>query len=89
MAHKCHATGCTENVKPAMWGCRRHWFMVPKRIRDRVWSTYRAGQEDDWKPSRSYLLAARAAVVSVAEKEGVEPDTRLYDSFLSDRGEEG
>lgn len=83
MPHTCHATACTKNVPPEMWGCRRHWFMVPKQIRDRIWQHYRAGQEDDWEPSREYLEAAREAVVAVALKEGVEPDTSVYDVFLS------
>lgn len=56
--------------------------MVPKAIRDRIWRHYREGQEDDWKPSREYLTAARDAVIAVAEKEGLEPDTRVYDRFL-------
>lgn len=87
MSHTCHATGCEKLVPPSMWGCRRHWFMVPKALRDRIWATYRAGQEDDWKPSRRYLEAAKAAVVAVAQKEGVKPDTRVYDAFLSEETE--
>jgi hypothetical protein len=55
---------------------------VPKPLRDRVWATYRPGQEDDWQPSEAYLEAARAAVVAVAEQEGLPPDTTLYDMFL-------
>lgn len=31
MAHTCHATNCTTPVPPTMWGCRKHWFMVPNR----------------------------------------------------------
>lgn len=57
--------------------------MVPKPIRDQIWATYRPGQCDDWNPNREYLLAARNAVVAVAKKEGIEPDTTLYDTFLS------
>ena len=83
MAHTCHATGCKTNVPPAMWGCRKHWFMVPKELRDRIWATYRPGQEEDWEPSREYLLAAKEAVVAVANKEGRTPDTDLYDCFLA------
>lgn len=82
MSHTCHATGCVARVPPQMWGCKRHWFMVPKGIRDRIWATYRSGQCDDQSPSREYLLAAREAVVAVAEREGREPDTLLYDRFL-------
>jgi len=65
-----------------MWGCKRHWFMVPKPIRDRIWRHYRPGQERDWKPSRAYLEAAKEAVVAVAQREGKAPDTRVYDAFL-------
>lgn len=80
--HICHATNCTTLVPPEMWGCRKHWYMVPKPIRDRIWATYRSGQCDDMNPSDSYCLAARDAVIVVASKEGLTPDTRLYDAFL-------
>jgi len=82
MAHTCHATGCEAKVPPEMWGCRRHWFMVPKLIRDRIWATYRRGQCDDMNPSKEYCLAARDAVIAVAQREGVVPDTAIYDLFL-------
>ena len=82
MSHRCHATGCTAAVPPEMWGCRRHWFMVPKGIRDRIWRHYRAGQERDWTPSPEYLEAAREAVIAVANREGRTPDTDVYDLFL-------
>ena len=65
-----------------MWGCAKHWYMVPRPIRDRIWATYRTGQCDDMNPSKSYCEAARAAVIAVAKKEGIAPDTKLYDFFL-------
>jgi len=82
MAHTCHATACSKRVPPAMFMCKRHWFMVPKLLRDLIWKHYRAGQEDDWKPSREYLEAAQRAVIAVAKLEGIEPDTSVYDTFL-------
>lgn len=81
-AHTCHATGCKENVAPEMWSCIKHWFMVPKEIRDRIRNTYRAGQCDDMNPSDSYCIAAKDGVIAVALAEGQEPDVRLYDHFL-------
>lgn len=81
MAHTCHATNCTATVPPTMWGCRKHWFMVPKPLRDRIWATYKDGQCDTYDPSSEYCQVARAAVIAVAEKEGIEPDTSLYDIF--------
>jgi hypothetical protein len=57
--HECHWPGCTMQVPPAMWGCRPHWFALPKALRDKVWRSYRPGQEVDGRPSREYVEAAR------------------------------
>lgn len=68
--HTCHAQGCETEVPPAMFMCRRHWFMVPKAMRDEIWRTYRRGQEITKTPSLEYLDAARSAIQAVAVKEG-------------------
>ena len=60
-SHTCHWPGCNVAVKPAMWGCRKHWGMLPERIRREIWAAYRAGQEVDKRPSQRYIDAARAA----------------------------
>ena len=57
--HACHWPGCTAQVAPAMWGCKTHWFKLPAHLRSRIWQAYRAGQEDDKRPSAAYLAAAR------------------------------
>jgi hypothetical protein len=54
--------------------CRRHWFMVPKNLRDRVWATYRPGQCDDKQPSEAWHLAADAAIRHVAAREATPPN---------------
>jgi hypothetical protein len=59
--HGCHWPGCTKQCPPAMWGCKTHWFRLPKPIRDRIWATYRAGQEETGDPSVAYVVAATAA----------------------------
>lgn len=82
MSHHCHATACGRTVPPEMWGCRKHWFMVPAVIRNRIWGAYRAGQCDDMNPSTEYCEAAKAAVIAVAIQEGVTPDTAIYDLFI-------
>lgn len=51
-----------------MWGCRVHWFTLPKRLRDRIWATYRAGQEITKTPSASYIEAAQAVQRWIAEQ---------------------
>ena len=42
-----------------MWGCKTHWFRIPKPLRDRIWATYRPGQEKTGTPTRAYVEAAR------------------------------
>ncbi len=61
MTHTCHWPGCDRRVPPKLWGCREHWFALPRAIREEIWRTYRPGQEADKAPSRAYLTAARAA----------------------------
>lgn len=56
---KCSARECELAVKPGMLMCRRHWFMVPKLLRDTVWETYRNGDGTAW------LVASGAAVEAV------------------------
>jgi hypothetical protein len=41
-----------------MWGCKKHWFMLPKSLRDLIWGTYRPGQEKDMTPSKEYMEVA-------------------------------
>lgn len=83
MAHHCHATACRVSVPPEMFMCKRHWFALSKKMRDEIWRTYRVGQCDDMNPSEPYALAAKACVVFLAGKEGREPDTALYDLFIT------
>lgn len=56
--HECHWPGCGRQVPPAMWGCKQHWFALPKSLRDKVWASYRPGQERDMHPSLEYLDVA-------------------------------
>lgn len=59
--HHCHWPGCEESVPPAMWGCKRHWFKLPKHIRDRIWAAFNPGQEATMTPSDEYIEAAQEA----------------------------
>lgn len=64
--HTCHWPGCTRQVPPAMWGCKPHWFALPKPLRDRIWRAYRPGQEKDMRPSAEYLAVAREVQAWIA-----------------------
>ena len=68
--HHCHWPGCEKQVPPAMWGCKAHWFRLPKHLRDRIWETYVPGQELTMTPSKAYLEAARAVQEWIAAQKG-------------------
>ncbi len=53
--HTCHHPNCNIPVPPKMLACRGHWFMLPQELKDRVWKTYRPGQEKDKQPSQAYM----------------------------------
>jgi hypothetical protein len=56
--HHCHWPDCPKLVPPAMWGCTRHWYMLPADLRRRVWAAYQPGQEQTKRPSETYLQVA-------------------------------
>jgi len=43
-----------------MWGCKEHWFKLPKLLRLAIWAAYEPGQEVNMTPSDEYLEAAKA-----------------------------
>lgn len=57
--HECHWPGCNTQVRPAFWGCQRHWYTLPQHLRNKVWATYRPGQEITLTPSAEYLAVAQ------------------------------
>lgn len=58
MSHTCHWPGCPKEVPPKLWGCAKHWFTLPKRLRDAIYATYVPGQEITKTPSPLYLEIA-------------------------------
>lgn len=73
LKHHCHWPGCGKEVPPAMWGCKGHWFALPKDLRDLVWQTYRPGQEVSKKPSPQYIDAARRVRNWILEQQNTSP----------------
>lgn len=67
--HTCHAIGCSVDVPEKHLMCMRHWFMVPKNIREQVWATYRPGQEKEKNPTQAWMSGAKAAIQSVRQQE--------------------
>ena len=58
MKHLCHWPSCQNPVPPKMWGCKAHWFKLPKYLRDEIWAAYVPGQEIRKDPSPLYLEVA-------------------------------
>lgn len=65
--HHCHWPGCTRRVKPAMWGCRAHWYLLPLSLRTRIWRAFKPGQEISKTPSTSYVEVAREVRAWIVE----------------------
>lgn len=40
----CPVTGCGRQISRSRLMCRRHWYQIPKQLRDRVWATWRSGE---------------------------------------------
>ena len=57
----CRWPGCKVQVPARMWGCKRHWYTLPHKIRDAIWAAYRPGQEIDLEISEEYEKAEGAA----------------------------
>ena len=57
--HHCHFPGCGKQCPPALWGCKGCWLKLPKYLRDKVWASFRLGQEKNWTPSQEYVKVAQ------------------------------
>jgi hypothetical protein len=57
--HHCHWPGCDKAVPAAVWGCKKHWYMLPPNLRGKIWVNFSPGQEQSKTPSRNYVEVAR------------------------------
>lgn len=71
LRHTCHAMGCDLPVPPKMFMCRKHWYSLPKAMRDAIWDEYVPGQEVRKDPTEAYLNVSTRAVRWLAVKEGL------------------
>lgn len=70
-----------------MWGCKTHWFKLPKHIRDEIWRTFRPGQEKNWTPSAAYIAAAQTAQNWIAANSPNEKGQRsAFDAWWHNEG---
>jgi hypothetical protein len=75
--HHCHWPGCPIRVKPAVWGCMKHWKMLPLFLRNKIWATFRPGQEITKTPSPEYVRTAREVQDWIAAYEAQQRNGRL------------
>ncbi len=57
--HKCPWPLCVARVDADLWGCKRHWYLIPPPLRRALWEAYRPGQSAA-TASPEYLAAAGA-----------------------------
>lgn len=57
--HRCPWPGCPKQVDSDLWGCKGHWFAIPRELRMALWKAYRRGQTI-WTVSPEYGEAALA-----------------------------
>jgi hypothetical protein len=60
-ADRCPISGCGEQIDPSRLMCRRHWYAVPRQLRDRVWATWRSGRAAG---SDEHREAVRLAIIA-------------------------
>jgi hypothetical protein len=65
----CHVPHCNEQIDPSRLMCRRHWYRVPKQLRDQVWATWQSGRGT---LSSEHQSAVRMAVSACRDRTGSE-----------------
>ena len=57
---QCRVRGCTNWHDRDQLCCKRHWFMLPKPVRDRIWWLYR--NDPSGEEHREACFAALASL---------------------------
>ena len=65
----CQVPGCDDQIDPSRLMCRRHWYRVPKQLRDRVWATWQSGRGTS---STEHQIAVRLAIAASRYRTGPE-----------------
>jgi hypothetical protein len=71
-----------------MWGCREHWFKLPKPLRDAIWREYRPGQEADKRPSKRYVATAMLVQSWIAGDIEIRKDGSVHRATDGDNASE-
>jgi hypothetical protein len=63
-AGRCPVPGCDEQIDRTRLMCRRDWYLIPRRLRDRVWRSWCSGREAGSREHEQAVLQA----IAVARK---------------------
>jgi hypothetical protein len=69
MKHHCHWPGCEKEVPPKLWGCKTHWYKLPRALRIMILSEYKPGQEITKTPSAQYIKVAKLVQEYIKDKQ--------------------
>jgi hypothetical protein len=64
----CPIPRCERPIDPSRLMCRVHWYMVPKKLRDEVWATWRSGYAAYSGEHRGAVHKAVVAVLGAISK---------------------
>jgi hypothetical protein len=67
-AYRCPIPRCDDLIDPSRLMCRRHWYRVPKQLRDQVWATWRSGHGNHSSEHQDAVRMAIAACQDGAVK---------------------
>lgn len=65
----CRVPRCNEQIDPSRLMCRRHWYRVPKPLRDQVWATWQSGRGTS---SGEHQTAVHMAIAACRDRAGAE-----------------
>jgi len=59
-AGRCPVPGCDEQIDRTRLMCRRDWYLIPRRFRDRVWRSWCSGRAVGSREHQEAVLNAIA-----------------------------
>lgn len=81
---ECYATGCLVSIPWALVFCSKHWRALPQVLRDAIWITYHAFDQNRTDEMLvDYWTACGNAVEHIAKTED-KPVTKNYCYCLAD-----
>lgn len=68
MDNKCMHPDCTIQKPRTQYACKKHWFSLPKTIRDKIWDGYRSHNASEWVKASDEAIEYWQPSTSTAHK---------------------